>query len=114
MTKLTAQELVSGSVSGLETALKESTYTCEELQEALDLEKSGSNRVTAIAALEDAIEDLSETEESTSGVLTPAKGKCITSKRGILSHGDTVDATALAGGEAALSALIESGVIVEL
>jgi hypothetical protein len=111
--KLTTTALIALSVSALTAEIAGGGYSAEDLAEAVTAEKESGNRVTAIEALEDAIEDLAETQDEPDTAAeaghTVAKGKSITSKVGILSAGDEVTAEMLAGGADALSALLKAG-----
>ncbi len=105
---MTIQELVALSVSKLENALKDHSFTADELAEAIELEKAADNRKTAIEALEAAIEQPAEPTPEPK-VVKVCEGKAITSKIGVLGPDAEVKAEYLAGGADALKVLIEKG-----
>jgi len=129
---LIASALVALSVADLEAELK-NVYPAETLEEALGLEKAKSDsRKTAIEALEDSIKDIAEAAakaeadaaakaeadaaakaEADAAAKGPviAKGKSITSLKGILSEGDAVSPEHFAGGQETYDHLKKRGFI---
>ena len=90
MAKLATAALVALSVSKLEAELNTGEYTPIELEAALAAEKAGSNRSTAIEAIEDAATvPTEEAEEITAGVFV-CKGKAVTTAAGIKGPGEEI------------------------
>ena len=83
-------ELLALSVAKLEAELAASTYTADELQQAIDAEAAGENRSTAIKALQEALDGLKESEEAAGEKLFVCDGKAITTKAGIKAGGDEI------------------------
>lgn len=106
---LVAAALAALSVSKLEAEL-ENGYPAETLEEALGLEKAKEEpRKTAIEALENAKPQTPAEEEVASPVI--AKGKSITSLKGILEEGTPVSPDMFPGGQETFDDLKEKGFI---
>lgn len=107
--KLLITELNELSVSKLTLALAEHDYTSEELWEAIQIERDGQNRSTAILAIENALEGPDDDDDAQGYVV--AEGKAVTSRVGILDSGQSVTAEMFIHGEETIATLIERGVI---
>ena len=113
---LIASALVALSVADLEAELK-NVYPAETLEEALGLEKAKSDsRKTAIEALEDSIKDIADAAakaEADTAAKGPviAKGKSLTSLKGILGEGTPVTPEHFPGGQETFDNLKKSGFI---
>lgn len=114
---LTPEKLLELSVSDLEKELKANAYSNEVLTEALGREVAGQQRKTAIEAIEQAIEandDVTPEPElgaTASAALRVAKGKAVTSLRGILGEGTLVSARDFNTGTDAIDKLVSIGVL---
>lgn len=114
--KLIGAALIALSVSNLEAQLAAHEFTADELAEAIELEKAGDNRKTAIEALEATQSELLATEladdaEPELPPYTVAEGKSLTTKRGILANGQEITAKDLAGGQACLDLLVKKSFV---
>ena len=110
---MSIQELIALSVAKLVDALDADTYTAEELNEAIQLERDGQNRSTAIEAIEDALKDVEAVDKLEAAGLVVAKGKSITSLVGIRDAGEEVTAEMLVHGDKSLEQLHKAGFLVE-
>lgn len=102
-TKLAITALTSLSVSALTKHVESGEYSVEELNEALDAEKAGENRKTALTVIKAAITDATVEAEEPKGRaagLYVCDGKSITTKAGIKSSGDEVTEKMISGSSA--------------
>lgn len=108
---LTPEKLLELSVSDLEKELKANAYDNAVLNAAIDLEKDGQNRTTAIEALSKALQDEPSADAETEATLRVAKGRAVTSLRGILGEGTIATARDFNTGTDAIDKLVEIGVL---
>ena len=99
--------LIALSVSALEDELDANTYAVDELHEAIEAERAGQNRKTAIEALERQLPE-PEPEPEPEGYKV-AKGKSLTTFAGIKDEGDEITPDMVAGGTKQLEYLKSKG-----
>ena len=110
---ITVAALLALSVSALEEELKANQYPLETLNEALEVESAKTDaRKTAIAALEDSIKDIAEADAAAKAeaeTVVIAKGKSLTSLKGILGEGTPVTPEMFPGGQETFDNLKSKG-----